>query len=142
MGREIEADGDLLLAPVEAQFNRWHHEAQKLKTFPAFALLGSRDGDVKAAEGALDTQAGNTYGIRVELSNYPYSLPKIFPKGWTPHPATPHRFNDGSLCIMRSTQWRTHFTVALVVAKTAIWLGKYEIWKRNGQVWPGLQQRH
>ena len=37
MGREIEADGDLLLTPLEAQFNRWHHEAEKLKIFPAFA---------------------------------------------------------------------------------------------------------
>jgi len=143
VAREIEADRDLLLTASEAQFNRWRHEAEKLRMFPAFALLGTRDGEITAAEGALDTQvSGNTYGIRIVLDNYPYSLPRIFPKGWTPNPATPHRFTDGSLCIMRSSQWRTHFTIALVVAKTAIWLGKYEVWRRNGHTWPGLQQRH
>jgi hypothetical protein len=41
---------------------------------------------------------------------------------------------------MRSDQWRRHFTVALVVTKTAIWLNKYELWKRNGRAWPGLGQ--
>jgi hypothetical protein len=29
-----------------------------------------------------------------------------------------------------------------VIAKAAIWLGKYEIWKRNGNHWPGIGQSH
>jgi len=131
-----------MLTVSEAQaVNRWYYEREKLRLFPAFVLLGSA-GQVTAAEGAIDTQASNTYGIRIELANYPYALPKIFPKDWTLHPAAPHHFIDGSLCIMRSVQWRTQFTVAFVVAKTAIWLAKYEIWKRNGHIWPGLEQRH
>ena len=70
------------------------------------------------------------------------TLPKIFPKAWTIHPEAPHKFSDGSICIMKSAQWRQHFTVAFVVAKAAIWLGKYELWKRNGHRWPGLEQPH
>ena len=138
---EIEAAGSLLLTAQEMQ-NRWYHEQQKLRLFPAFALLRSGNGTISAAEGALDTQYNNTYGIRITLSNYPYALPKIYPKGWDVHPLSPHKFSDGSLCVMRSNQWRKHFAIALIIAKTAIWLNKYELWKRNGHHWPGLGQSH
>jgi len=140
---ELEADRNLLLTVAEAQSdNRWYHEQQKLRAFPAFHLL-RRDGVIVAAEGAIDTQNDNTYGIRIDLTGFPYALPKIFPKdGWTVHPAVKHKYADGSLCIMRAAQWRTPFTVAFVVAKTAIWLAKYEMWKRNGNVWPGREQKH
>lgn len=138
---EIQATQDLLLTPHQMQANRWYFEREKLRLFPAFVLLGA-NGQITAAEGALDTQYGNTYGIRIELTNYPHALPKIHPEGWTVHPEIVHRFNGGSLCIMRADQWRKHFTIALVVAKTAIWLNKYELWKRNGHYWPGLGQRH
>ena len=138
---EIEA---VMLELTAAQANsalRWSYEQEKLKRFPAFRFL-RLGANITSAVGALDTQVGNTYGIRVELQNFPFARPSVFPRDWTSHPEVPHRFNDGSLCVMRSDQWRTHFTVALVIAKVAIWLGKYELWKRNGHIWPGLGQRH
>ena len=135
------SSGQLTLTPAELLGNCWAWEQQKLLTFRAFRFL-SNGGSIVAAEGALDTQYNNTYGLRIELSNYPFSLPKITPKGWQIHPSAPHHFNDGSICVMRSDQWRRHFTVALVIAKAAIWLAKYEIWKRNGNYWPGLGQTH
>ena len=138
---EIAAGQELKLTSSHTQSNRWYHEQQKLKMFPAFALLGV-NGKITAAEGALDTQYSNTYGIRIALEDYPYALPKVFPKGWSVNPVAPHKFPDGSICIMKSTQWQQYFTVALVVAKAAIWLGKYEIWKRNGHRWPGVEQPH
>ena len=138
---EIGAATNLLLPIHEMQWNRWYYEREKLRLFSSFVLLGT-SGAITAAEGALDTQYGNTYGIRIELFNYPHALPKVYPKGWTIQPEVAHRFTDGSICIMRSDQWRKHFSVALVVAKTAIWLNKYEIWKRNGHRWPGLEQKH
>jgi hypothetical protein len=138
---EIEAAAELFLSANERQVNRWYHEQQRLRKFPSFVLIGAGD-TIVAAQGALTTQNSNTYDVRITLDGYPYGLPKVFPRNWTPHPSAPHQYSDGSLCIMRSDQWRVHFTIALVVAKTAIWLGKYEIWKRNGHVWPGLGQRH
>ena len=141
MASEIEATNDLFLTPSQINNNRWYYEQQKLLLFPAFRLLAS-NGWITAAEGALDTQSNNTYGIRLDLDGYPHSLPRIWPRDWQPHPRCPHKFTDGSLCVMRSSQWRKHFTVALVVAKTAIWLNKYELWKRNGNYWPGLEQQH
>jgi hypothetical protein len=136
-----EISSDQLTLTVAQMQNRWAVEQQKLRLFSGFQLLGS-GGTINAAEGSLSTQYGNSYRIRIELANYPYSLPKVKPKDWKIHPDSPHKFIDDSICIMRSDQWRKHFTVALVVAKTAIWLGKYEIWKRNGHYWPGLGQSH
>lgn len=139
---EIETAPNLSLTLAEIQSgSRWYYEREKLRLFPDFVLLGT-NGQITAAEGALDTQYNNTYGIRITLRNYPHALPKIYPKEWSIHPKSPHKFNDGSLCVMRSCQWRKHFTIALIVAKTAIWLGKYELWKRDDHRWPGLSQRH
>lgn len=138
---DIWANEELILGPAESGPNRWHFEREKLRFFPSFVLLGA-NGQVTGAEGALDSQYNNSYGIRIALDNYPFALPKVFPKSWVVHPDVRHKYPDGSMCIMRADQWRKHFTVALVVAKTAIWLNKYELWKRNGHRWPGLEQRH
>jgi hypothetical protein len=121
--------------------NRWGVEREKLRMFPSFSLVGT-GGKITAAVGTIDTQVKNTYGVRIDLTNFPYSRPSLVPRDWEPHPLVPHRFNDGTLCVMRSGQWRYHFTVALFIAKAAVWLGKYEIWKRNGHQWPGLGQKH
>lgn len=133
---------ELILTPAEASSpRRWLFEQHRLQLFPSFRLVGVGS-QITAAVGSLDTHMGNTYAIRVELKNFPYCRPSVFPQDWQVHPLAPHKFADGSLCIMRFDQWRSYFTVALVVAKTAIWLGKYEIWKRNGHTWPGREQKH
>ena len=138
---DIQA-ASLTLSVAEAQStSRWYYEKNRLEHFPHFRLLASSS-VITAAEGTLDTQSGNTYAIRIDLTRYPFALPSVYPKDWQPHPDVPHKFNTGAICVMRSDQWRQTFTVALVVAKTSIWLGKYEIWKRNGHHWPGLGQAH
>jgi ubiquitin-protein ligase len=139
---EIRAP-QLELSFAEASaLNRMAIEQAKLRQFfphVAFVRTGS---NVIAAVGTIDTHSSNTYAVRVQLDRFPYSLPKVIIVDYVIHPEVPHRYNDGSLCIMRGDQWRSHFTVALVLAKTAIWLGKYEIWKRNGHHWPGRGQSH
>ena len=133
---------ELTLTTAESQAsNRWFFERERLRKFPSFQFVGS-GGQITAAEGTLNTQFGNTYAIRVGLKNFPFKKPTVSPKDWSIHPNAPHKFNnDGTICIMREDQWRGYFTVALVVAKTAIWLNKYELWKREN-IWPGLGQSH
>src|SRR5436190_2205498 len=115
---------DLVLSVAESQAsNRWYYEHSKLSLFPSFSFK-STGGKIVAAEGVLDTPQNNSYGIRIDLSRHPFEKPWIFPNGWPPHPDCPHRFNNGSLCVMRSDQWIREFSVALVIAKTAIWLAK------------------
>ena len=138
---EIVGDVNLKLTSWEMN-NRWYYERERLRNFPAFELL-ARNEIITASEGAIDTQYGNSWGIRIELpARYPFSLPTVHPRGWSIHPSVLHQYRDGSICIMRSDQWKKHFTIALVVAKTAVWLAKYEMWKRNGHYWPGLGQAH
>src|SRR5437773_12239539 len=98
---EIEATKDLILTSGEMQANRWYHEQERLRRFSAFALVGP-NGQVTAAEGAVSTQYENAYGIRIVLDGFPNALPKVLPRGWALHPEVPHRYADGSLCIMRS----------------------------------------
>jgi len=52
------------------------------------------------------------------------------------HPSAPHQFNDGSMCVMRSDQWRRHFTIALIIAKAAIWLVNMRSGNETGIFWP------
>src|SRR6059036_1455689 len=107
----IQTDTHLVLSATEMN-SRWYYEREKLRMFPAFVLVG-RNSDIVAAEGTLDTQYNNRYAMRIELASYPFSLPKVWPKDWTIHPDCPHKYNDGSICIMRSDQWQRNFTIAL-----------------------------
>jgi len=133
---------DLTLTIAESQApNRWYLEQEKLRFFfPKFSLV-ALNGTITGAVGTIDTQYGNTYDMRIDLKNYPFERPTVRAKDWTIPSGTPHYFGNGSICIMRADQWRRIYTVALVVAKTAIWLGKYELWKLERR-WPGLGQSH
>ena len=123
---DISSD-QLTLTSAEIQGNRWPYEQQKLRTFPKFKFLSTAGSSIiVAAEGTVNTQYNNTYGLRSELANYPFSLPKVRPSGWSIHPSA-HTFNDGTMCVMRSDQWRRHFTVASHGCQGRHLAGKYEI---------------
>jgi hypothetical protein len=66
-------------------------------------------------------------------------MPKVEPVGWRAD--GPHVYVGGSLCLMRARQWTPGLTIAFLVAKTALWLNKYEVWQRTGS-WPGVEQGH
>ncbi len=132
----------LVITASDSGIDRASVESRKLlEHFPQFALLKS-GGSIDGAKGWLKTNAGNTYRIQIKTSSsFPYELPTVWPTDWTPPASCPHRFQSGSLCIMRSAQWTSTFTIAFVVAKTAIWLNKYDVWRSSG-AWPGKSQPH
>lgn len=107
--------------------------------FPQFTLAESAAADTYAvATGQLSTFVGRSYGLRIILpSKYPHELPSIDPDGWTPR-HNPHLIGS-ELCVMRSNQWRSFMSVAFVVAKSALWLNKYEVFLSKG-IWPGPEQ--
>lgn len=132
----------LVMAPADTSLSRIEAEKRKLKLhFPQFSIYDS-GGTILEARGWLKTNAGNTYGILIKAtSKYPYELPTVHPQDWTVKSGTPHLYQGGSLCIMRAAQWTFSFTIAFVVAKTALWLNKYEVFKTSGR-WPGKGQTH
>ncbi|WP_214407871.1 hypothetical protein [Pseudonocardia lacus] len=109
------------------------------KHFPQFRLDESRNqGELAAAAGSLTTFTGKRYTIKIVLGNrYPHELPAVTTPGWTPQ-RNPHMIG-GTLCVMKSTQWHSLMSIAFIVAKSALWLNKYEIFL-DRKIWPGPEQ--
>lgn len=138
---EVLVNRGLVMTAEDRGLDRFYVEQRKLRTyFPQFSLTGSR-GSVTGAQGWLETNSKKRYQVRIALpTDYPHSMPAVYPVGWTPGGA-PHQYAGGSLCLMMSGQWHSHWTLAYVVVKTAVWLNKFEVWQRTGR-WPGRQQDH
>jgi len=130
----------LCVQPFEAARPRWPLEQEKLSQFPSFELFADR-GRVTQAQGFLRPSGLRWYAVSVEVPEaYPYSMPEVRLPGCELAGA-PHCYSGGRLCLMRSGQWSSNFTLAFVVAKTAIWIAKLEVWRDSG-VWPGNEQAH
>jgi ubiquitin-protein ligase len=129
-----------LLIEDGSMSKRLYTEQQKLaENFRQFSFVRDRRGEVNVT-GALRTNAGKVYEVKIELPpDYPHSIPFIIPVGWKAK--CPHVYTAGNLCIMRPDQWRPIFSLAFVVAKTAIWLNKYDVYHKKGY-WPGNEQQH
>lgn len=129
-----------LLIEDGSMSRRLHNEQQKLaQNFRQFSFLSDRNGALYVG-GALRTNVGQLYQIRIELPpDYPHSIPFVFPVGWEAN--CPHAYKAGNLCIMRPDQWRPVLSLAFVVAKVAIWLNKYDVYRKKGY-WPGNEQQH
>jgi ubiquitin-protein ligase len=130
-----------LLITGTSAANRIHVEQQKLaERFPSVKLYRADDGEI-SARGVLRTNVGEVYGFQILLPrDYPHSIPTIFPIGWDAS-SCPHSYVAGNLCIMRPEQWRPFYSLALVVAKTALWLNKFDVFRVRGY-WPGNEQQH
>jgi hypothetical protein len=118
---------------------RWVAESDKIRgNFPQFVLKSRRGTDsISAVEGTI-LNRGRDYEVRIEIpSDYPYQIPRILPLGWNPG-NSPHRYSDGSLCVMDSSEWGHSYTIAYLIAKTAVWVAKWNRWRETGY-WPGHQ---
>lgn len=105
--------------------------------FPEFSIKSDTE-FFAVGSGAISTFAGRRYELRVVLpAGYPHKCPLVYPDGWKPQ-RNPHLIGD-RLCIMRDSQWQSFMSVAFVVAKSALWLNKYEIYL-DKRVWPGAEQ--
>jgi ubiquitin-protein ligase len=107
--------------------------------FPQFTLSERDSADAFAvATGSLETFTGKSYRLRIVLAkSFPHSLPTIQPSGWVPR-TNPHLIRGG-LCVMTSSQWTSFMSTAFIVAKSALWLNKYEVFLDRG-IWPGPEQ--
>ncbi|WP_066361823.1 hypothetical protein [Herbidospora mongoliensis] len=121
--------------------NRLYVEQEKLQAyFPQFTLTQKSGSGKVRAKGVLTTNTGRRYPVKIKLPDrYPHDIPKVFPVDWDSR--SPHSYVDGHICIMRDDQWRTYFSVAFAVAKSALWLNKFDVWKSEGY-WPGNEQEH
>ena len=138
----FQVDRRLIFAGDDLTRPRMAVEQEKLRArFPGFRLYGTED-RVTAVKGYLSTTSGREYYVSIEiLGDYPYSIPVVNLPIHRIDPRVHHRFSDHKPCVMRADQWSVTLSLAFMVAKAAVWLDKYETWKRDGaERWPGRAQ--
>ena len=119
---------------IQREFN----EAQK--TFSLVELRPTTEGTVYA-RAALQTGSG-TYVVSIRFpDNYPNEMPRVYIDA----PAittSPHRYNAGNICYLHPSMWNPGFhNLTFVIARTAKWINKYEVWRVRGE-WPGAEIIH
>lgn len=126
---------------IEAGNDRLKEEARVLnRHFQGWTVRrGSSAGDFGIVRGTLAVDfARSAYQFEIVLPpGYPHKLPRVVPVGWVPR-SNPHIINGG-LCVMKETQWHSFMSAAFLVAKSALWINKYEIYLDKG-IWPGGEQ--
>lgn len=140
MADNLQVSRDLLFVGDDLNRDRMAVEREKMRRrFPRFAFLGV-GATITAVEGPLRTNEGTRYTVRIEVpGSYPYSIPTVRAKTGSIKQSCPHVYADGSLCLMRSAQWSSTYSLAFLVVKTAVWLNKYDRWIATGR-WPGRDQ--
>lgn len=140
----FQVNQDLIFTGSDLLRPRMAVEKEKMaRSFPGFHFYGSET-RVTSVQGYLTTSYGGNYHVKIEIgTDYPYGRPSIYLPTANIAGNTPHRFNDGSICVMRREQWSSTLSLAFLVAKAAIWVNKYDSWIQNGKGrWPGKGQAH
>lgn len=135
----IQVNRDLLFIGSDFLEPRIIVEKRKLKMFfPQFDFYGI-DKKITSLRGLLKTNLNNTYNVRISVTDsYPYTIPFIDLIDFEIDEECRNKYQAGNICIMKPDHWSSVYSLAFVVAKTAIWLNKYDIWRRNGkEEWPG-----
>jgi hypothetical protein len=115
---------------------------QATRTFALVEASPTSDGGICVKAG-LQTSVGNAYVVTVYFPNYPSQMPKVFITA----PAvkaggTGHQYTDGKICYLHPNMWNPGLhDLTFVLARTAKWLNKYEVWHQRG-IWPGAEMKH
>ena len=114
---------------------------QAKKQFSYVELHPTSDGNVYAKTALQPSDQFYIASIHFP-NNYPNSMPRVFINKPTVDNASPHQYNTGNICYLHSTMWNPGIhTLSFVIARTAKWLSKYEIWKLK-KIWPGAGIAH
>lgn len=135
----IQVNRDLLFIGRDLLESRIIVEKRKLEMFfPQFKFYGI-DKKITSIRGLLKTNLYNSYNVRISVTDsYPYEIPIINLIDFEIDEKCTHKYHAGNICIMKPDHWNSVYSLAFAVARTAIWLNKYDIWRRNGkEEWPG-----
>ena len=115
--------------------------ARARATFALVEAHPSSDGGVFVKAG-LQTSAGNTYITSIQFPDYPNRMPSVFVTAPTLRSDRPHQYKAGNICYLHPSMWNPgRHDLTFVLARTAKWLNKYDIWCRTGR-WPGAEVGH
>lgn len=138
----LQATRELIFAGSELDRPRMNVEQEKLRSYAPNFTFFSTGSRVTSIQGEISTSYGNRYFVKITIpAAYPYELPDIELPYHTIDSACEHRYGDHGMCVMRSGQWSASLSLALLTKKAAVWLNKYDSWRRNGRWrWPGTDQ--
>jgi hypothetical protein len=108
--------------------------------FPNIESYTTIDGGIYI-KAALQTSVGQMYIIMVTFGGYPSTMPRVT----VVTPAVKHgmhMYQGGHICYMYTSFWNpARHDLLYVLAQTAVWLNKHEIYMAKG-VWPGPSLSH
>jgi hypothetical protein len=108
--------------------------------FPNIDAYTTTDGGIYI-KAALQTSVGHMYIVMVTFGGYPSTMPRVT----VITPAVKHgmhMYQGGYLCYMHPSVWNpARHDLLYVLAQTAVWLNKHEIYMAKG-VWPGPSLAH
>ncbi len=89
---------------------------------------------------ALQT-ATRTYTLEITFTGYPNQAPEVVVRKPTLAPSK-HRYPDNRICYIHPSRWNPGLhDVEFVIARSAKWLHKYEVYRSTGR-WPGAGIEH
>ena len=123
---------------MNVQRIRWEIQ-QAIEHFPNIESYPTTDGGIYI-KALLQTSVGQVYVVAMTFVGYPSEMPKV---GVTPAVThTKHIYSDGHICYMHPSVWNpAKHDLKYVLAQTAVWLNKHEVYKRKG-IWPGPELLH
>lgn len=118
--------------------------AEVLQATTRFALVEvhpTNEGGVFVKAG-FQTSAGNMYIAAIYFQGYPTRMPSVYVTKPAIRDSSPHRYKAGNICYLHPSMWNPgRHDVTFVLARTAKWLNKYDIWCLKGH-WPGAEVEH
>ena len=104
-------------------------------SFPQFHFI--RHEYQLGVKGYLTTRGGGYYSIEIWYPfDYPYDAPSVYVVSPSIMDA-PHKFGSNQICV-HYNEWRSQYTIAVIIGWAAHWLHAYEIWK-DTKKWPGKE---
>lgn len=114
---------------------------QAARTFALVEASPTNDGGIFVKAG-LQTSVGNAYVATIYFPNYPSQMPQVFITAPAVKPGTGHQYTDGKICYLHPSMWNPgRHDLTFVLARTAKWLNKYEVWRQRA-IWPGAEMPH
>jgi ubiquitin-protein ligase len=91
---------------------------------------------------ALQTSQ-RVYTVEITFPDmYPHVAPSVTIRRPELRAGAKHTYTGGRLCLFHPTYWNPgRHSLTFVIARTAKWLNKYEVWCETG-VWPGAEVKH
>jgi hypothetical protein len=115
--------------------------ARACQAFAVVELHPTGDGGVYV-KAALQTTAARMYIIEVYFNNYPAEVPQVYVTKPSLLAGVPHQYNKGNLCLLHPSMWNPgRHDLTFILARTAKWLNKYEVWREHRN-WPGAGLSH